>query len=385
MKSKVPMDDYSVDVVRHLDELSTGASAAAYEKFVEELKGLGRLWYSPDWLLAAEPSFTRSGETPFFVMVRHGGEIIGVAPLLLHSLGAAPLHYRRLRFWGTGGRYLEYPTWKLLARSGDEGKVEDLVVRALEGTFSRHFDEISLARADPKDTFIERISAIFRVIQREDLGEQVHLFGNHRHIDDELPARYVTRFRKAEEKLRSSSDTFEMTTLSAVDERVIDEIRDLHIRRQHELIARGISRFSCFEDPIESKALLSMIEIAQQRGALRVYLQRVNGELTNFWICFASGGHAVAEIMASKKVPRHADATSCMTRYILKEEIEKHGTEWLDLGFGSNRQKTMFTNTTIPLQLIVLFNNRSLRSRLRYLALSGLRVTQRLLARGRAS
>jgi len=68
-----------------------------------------------------------------------------------------------------------------------------------------------------------------------------------------------------------------------------------------------------------------------------------------------------------------------MLRFILREEIERHGTEWFDLGFGSHHQKRVFSNTLIPLRSIVLFNQHRLASRLRYRAVIAARLARRML------
>ena len=354
--------ELSVRPIQSLDELEQGPLAQSYRRFCAALPGFGSLGFDPAFLRVAKPAFTRSGERVWFLAVMDGADMIALAPFLRLVRGRAPLRFRQLRLWGKSGRYVEYPIVSLLALEGAESAGIRAVTDALEGPYASEWDELVLKHIGREDPFLAALSARFTVSsdpdpEDPDKGDHMHLFGSHEHIDEKLNSENRRRIRKTEERMREEFSCVEMVTVEAPDDALIDELRQLHIARQHDLIEEGRPRISFFEDPVENRATIDMMRVAQEAGGLRVHLLRIDGSVVGFWICFAAGGYAQAAITAVSPVPGHKYASSWLWRHMLVTEAERYGTKWLDAMWGSHMLKRKFSNTLVPIRSRVLQNN----------------------------
>jgi hypothetical protein len=357
--------ELSIRVIQSLGELEQGPLADSYRSFSERLSGFGPLGFSLEWLRAVAPAFTRNGEHVYFVTALDGSSIVGMAPFVRLVRGRGLTRFRQLRLWGKCGRYTEYPPLSVVTLDGAEGAVGTAVVEAMTGPLRGDFDEMALNRVDPTDDFIRALAERFSVYEDVDHGDKIHLFGAHEPIDVKLKGENLRRIRKAERDLREAFSSVEFLTVRAPDPEMIEEMRALHIERQRDLIEEGRPRISFFEDPVENRVTLDMMRLAQQRDALRVYLLRLDGRIVNFWVCYGWDGYMQAAITATAPVPGHKYASSCLWRHMLTEEIETHGTRWVDAMFGSHVLKRKFSNTFLPVRTMALQNRDGLGSRIR--------------------
>ena len=370
--------DFQVTLIRDLNQLITGNYAVRYEQFVESLSGYHRLSYSTQWLKIIAPLFIQRNDGIFFVLALLGQRIVAMAPFYLEQHGRGVFSFRQLHLWGKGNGYMDYPLASMISLEEYKEQSIECIVNSLKTSYQDDFDEINLTRVDPTDSFIQQLCSTFKVSANTDHGDQQHFFVNGQLIDDKLKGENLRRIKKAAERLTQDFVEVEFSCQTTVDDSLLEEIRQLHIRRQKDVMNEGRSRISIFEDPVECEVTNSLFNFNQSINAMRTYTLRLDGRLAGFWVCFHYNGYTQAYLTAFIPVPEHKYAAACLWRYMYKEEVERFGTQTIDSGFGTHNLKRKFCNHLVNLRSFMLQNQYSLFSRARQSMMYAMRQSRKI-------
>ncbi len=355
----------------------TGVYAKQYADFIKQLLGIDQLIYSLPWLKITAPLVLGTKSEPYFILILSEMNIVGLVPFYLERRGRGVLSFKQLIFWGKGAYYMDYPLPTVISLPEFKLAVTDRVINCLTTEYRDKFDEINLKRVDPDDPFIKRLCATFKTRWWNALTEHQHLFVDTQTIDEKLKGENLRRIRKEEKDMAESFNEVKYACQSSLDDAQIDELRQLHIKRQKDVLEAGGSRISFFDDPVENMVTVELIKYNQSVDALRVYTLRLNQKLVCFWLCFHYNKYTIAHITAFTPVPGHQYAAACLWRYMVKSETEKYGSQIVDAGYGMNILKKKFCNKFIVLSTVILSNHYSMTARMKQLFMNLLRRLKR--------
>jgi CelD/BcsL family acetyltransferase involved in cellulose biosynthesis len=327
--------------------------------------GAAGLFYQLAWLERVWPYYhARLGGTLAFVMAERNGELVGLAPLILHRQGWSHARRRVLSF--IGGTSDELDNWMpgfLFATSQADEQA---------AIMSAFVDAIAHQPWDLLDLRFVRDSAPGRdVLQARfpDLRATPDRLTTPRARVDDWPAYWASRSRRLTRmvergRARAAEDgvtiAHEVTPGVAADRR--SDAAAIHRSRQDQLRAAGRARSSPFDDRETDRVFWALIDWATSQGQLRAHWLRIADRTAAYVIALHHAGTTFAYFNAIDPAAERYHPGNLILAGLIERETTEYGATVIDMMAGANLTKSLFATEEVTHTRLSVVNPRQLRS-----------------------
>jgi CelD/BcsL family acetyltransferase involved in cellulose biosynthesis len=364
---------------------------------IDDLKVLGRrydelvlsagdagIFYQLEWLERAWPYYrARLGGTLSFLIAERGGELVGLAPLVLVTKDWAHARQRVLGF--IGGTWDELDNWMpgFLFATQVPDKQENIMILFAEMIASRRaaWDLLDLRLLRTSYPGHEALRTQLHDLHatpyqlttpraRLEAGWASYWAGRSKRL-----MRILDRGRK-----RAAEDGLpvihEVTPGVPAERR--EEIERIHRARQAQIRVTGRTRSSPFEDPLGQQVFWSLIDWAAASGRLRTHWLRIGGRTAAYVLALHHSNTTFAYFNAIEPSADRYHPGSLVLAGMIEREATEHGAVIIDMMAGANLTKTLLATEELSHTNLSVVNPYRRRSRIKH---AWIRVAKELTLR----
>ena len=283
-----PDDGVEVSLVESLDELAepTGAWDALLDA---ALPGRG-LFLRLAMLRATQGVHASGTRSPFILLARRAGALVGALPLVLDRKPTTRAGLRLLSLWGDDGSALGFE--EDLPLLGDPASLLRAFRAALLGPLRDRFDVMRLGYLRADSRCLTALRDVFFDGEWSEEPLTAHTLDLSTSFEAYRATRSGSALRKLSQRRRKLHAAHEVTcrVLSSLDDGDLEAVLQLHTARQAELSARGRHREFIARDHERRATLIAILRAAEQLGAARHFLLHADGVLVSFLLTFVRDG-----------------------------------------------------------------------------------------------
>ena len=352
--------------VTSIDDLK--ALGRRYDDLVHSA-GDGGFFYQVGWLERAWPYYSaKLGGTLSFLIAEQGGELVGLAPLVLVTKDWIHARQRVLGF--IGGTWDELDNWM-------PGFLFATPVPAEQEHIASVFAETIARGRERWDLLDLRLlrnsSAGHEALQTQFHGIETSVYGlttPRARLESGWPSYWTSRSKRLKRILdrgrkRAAEDGLRLKHEVTPDVPAArrDELERIHLARQTQVRATGRARSSPFEDPLGREVFWSLIDWATSRGQLRAHWLRLGDRIAAYVLVLHHSKTSFAYFNAIEPTAERYHPGGLVLAGMIEREATEHGALIIDLMVGANLTKTLMATEELSHTQLTVVNPYRLRSR----------------------
>ena len=309
-----------------------------YERLLEKVGGMERLYYAAEHLRLPVGVFARFGIKPFVILVEQDGEIEALLPFQIQNDWPFGL-WKTIRFVGDVYEQMGncYPC---ILSDGFRPEAIDAAVELLNTELVRRWDTMDLSSMRTDDENLRYFISRFEEVYECPSEEEFYYFDASAGLDAVLGARKLANIRRCLRRLKEDSGNAEIVVKEDVSDADLEEIAALHSIRQ----SGKDDGDAFFNSKLIGPLVRGMINLVREQGFMRYYSLRVDDAAIAMAVMIHSDTVSYGFLTAFDPQYKKYSPSRILMYNLFLREFEQYGILRIDTSWGVNKLKLDFSS-----------------------------------------
>jgi len=326
--------------------------AEPYERLLEKVGGMERLYYAAEHLKLPVGVFGSFGIKPFAVLVEQEGEIEAVLPFQIQNDWPFGL-WKTIRF--IGDVYAQMGNcYPCILADGFRPEAIDSAVELLNTTLATRWDTMDLSSIRTDDQNLRYFISRFEEYYESPSEEEFYYFDASADVDAVLGAKKLANIRRCLNRLKEDYRNVEIVVKDDISDADLEEIAALHSIRQ----SGKQEGDAFFDSKVIGPLVRGMIKLGQGRGFMRYYSLRVDNVAIAMAVVIHSDTTSYGFLTAFDPQYKKYSPSRILLHDQFHREFKQYGVTRIDTSWGASKLKLDFCSGSHKLYDVEIIGNR---------------------------